>query len=497
MKKIITAINNPKLNEELKKENNFKIIGKDILYKEAILEILEKNKNIDIIIISEKILGEINFEYLIKKIKLINEKIKIIFILEKENNYLEKILKENNINDIYYNNKINLFELIKIINKKEINMEEEIIKLKKIIKENKINYNKLKNNYEEKNEKIENKINNNKIIKNKSNNKNKKERIEEKNNFFKKRDERDKKDNKYLVDKIEIKKPLKREKKENDNKNKSRVMLNRIITISGNSKSGKTSLTLIISQYLSKKNYKVLLVDADFKKQDLSFILKREFRRDIKLNNAKLKYKYCNLRKNQYKRKNSNKKFYDSKINKNGYNTDYISKNPVQRVNNNIYFLSEEKTWLEKNEEKNNQILEKKIQKTVNINKQKYDFIIFDLAKENLDIINRQIIKNSDKNIVLMEANILGIKEIKQILNLYVEEWKISKNSLHIVSNKNNITSINVRLISKILSVKNSIIKIQENKKFLFCMNSYSKINKLLKNKNIKKEINKIVELIL
>ena len=41
MKKIITAINNPTLNEKLKKEEYIEIIGKDIQYKEAILEILE------------------------------------------------------------------------------------------------------------------------------------------------------------------------------------------------------------------------------------------------------------------------------------------------------------------------------------------------------------------------------------------------------------------------------------------------------------------------
>ena len=83
MKKIITAINNPQLNEELKKEKNFEIIGKDIQYREAILEILEENDFIDLIIMSEKILGEISLENLIEKIKLKNEAIKIIFILEK------------------------------------------------------------------------------------------------------------------------------------------------------------------------------------------------------------------------------------------------------------------------------------------------------------------------------------------------------------------------------------------------------------------------------
>ena len=113
MKKIITAIGNPKLNEELKKENNFEIIGKDLQYKEAILEILEENKKIDLIIMSENLLGNISFENLFEKINLINEKIKIIFILEKENNELKNILRKNNINEIYYKNKINLIELKK------------------------------------------------------------------------------------------------------------------------------------------------------------------------------------------------------------------------------------------------------------------------------------------------------------------------------------------------------------------------------------------------
>ena len=219
MKKIITAINNPKLNEELKKERNFEIIGKDIQYREAILEILEKNNKIDLIILSEKIPGEIQLEKLIKKIKFANEKIKIIFILEKENKELEKILIKNNIIDIYYNNKINLKELIKIIKKEEINIEEEIIKLKKIIEEKNISYD------ESKKHKI-------KILSNWKN------RIKN-----------------------------------------SPILLNmstKIITFSGNYKSGKSTLSLIISQYLSEKNYKVLLVDADLEKKDLSLVLQKK-----------------------------------------------------------------------------------------------------------------------------------------------------------------------------------------------------------------------------
>ena len=71
----------------IKEINNCeKINYKDVQYREAILEILEKEKNINLIILDEKIPGEINIEKLIEKIKLINEKINIIFFLEKENN---------------------------------------------------------------------------------------------------------------------------------------------------------------------------------------------------------------------------------------------------------------------------------------------------------------------------------------------------------------------------------------------------------------------------
>ena len=58
MKTIIIAIDNPKIYNEIKRSSNIKIIGKDLIYKEAVLEILERNKNIDIIILSFKyILG--------------------------------------------------------------------------------------------------------------------------------------------------------------------------------------------------------------------------------------------------------------------------------------------------------------------------------------------------------------------------------------------------------------------------------------------------------
>ena len=91
--------------------------------------------------------GEISFEELIDKIKIINNKIKIIFILE--NNNLEKMLINKNIKNIFYNNQINFNEFI--LKLKNINFSEEellkreIKKLNKIILEKNNELNKYKN----------------------------------------------------------------------------------------------------------------------------------------------------------------------------------------------------------------------------------------------------------------------------------------------------------------------------------------------------------------
>lgn len=152
MSKILTAIDNEKI---LKKIRKNKITNKEnILYKEAIIDIIEKNKKIDIIIISEKIPGEINIIKLIKKIKKINNKIKIIIILS--NKKSEEKFKKINIKDIYFENIISINKLIKKLKPKEKkylnkNIKKYILnKIKKILK---IKIEKIINNKENKNNK--------------------------------------------------------------------------------------------------------------------------------------------------------------------------------------------------------------------------------------------------------------------------------------------------------------------------------------------------------
>ena len=141
MKKILTAIGNEKINNELNKIENFKVISNDIQYKEGIIEILENMQDIDFIILNSLVPGEINLFELIKKINLLNEKIKIILFIENNNPEIDKLLSDKKIYKILYNNAIEIKDLINIIKDSEIinneELKEEINKLKSIILENK------------------------------------------------------------------------------------------------------------------------------------------------------------------------------------------------------------------------------------------------------------------------------------------------------------------------------------------------------------------------
>ena len=114
MKKIITAINNPIINEKLKKEK-IEVIGKDIQYKEGILEILENNKEINFILIDEKLPGEIKNDELINKIKKINKNIEIIFFIKKENKKNAIINEKKIIKDEKIKSKIKIVDYEKEI----------------------------------------------------------------------------------------------------------------------------------------------------------------------------------------------------------------------------------------------------------------------------------------------------------------------------------------------------------------------------------------------
>ena len=470
MKEIVTAINNPLLNEELKKEKYIKIIGKDIQYKEGIIELLEKNKNIDIIIISENLPGEIEEEALIKKINIINEKIKIIYILEKEKTEKEKILNKLKINDIYYNNKITIKEIIKIIKNNEINkeeeMREEIEKLKKII--------------EEKENKEKNKT---KIIK----------------LFNKNLIEKNIKKNKKINKKIKVKKQNK--------------ISNKIINIIGNKNTGKTTVAILIGNILSKKQKNILFIDLDDKKDLTKKILNINYKINKK-NNSKIKNKININTKEKINKKiklNKNEiKLYNKKIKKfKNKNINYRKNKSIKKYlkkffNKKFNSPKKRKIKLKKIENKKikdlkkyrkeiikikdrifllNKYNEKSLQRKVDINELFFDYIIVDTSYNNKEEIVKKLIKKSNKNIIVANGNTLGVKDLQENIEKGIKNREFNTKSLHIIINKVNRNTVSKEILKKIFNPIRIIMFIKDIKE------KQNLIKKKIELKNLEREI--------
>ena len=341
MKKIITAVNNPKLHDELKNENNIKIIGRDVLYREGVLELLENDEEINYIIIDEKIPGEIELNKLIENILEKNKEIKIIILIKIENK-----------------NKINLKNknLIKIYYEKEINLD----KLK--------NYNNLEN----------------------------------------------------LSEKNSIKNNIKNKLKNNKKINKSKI-----INFLGEPQVGKSLTIFNISNFLSNQNNRILIIELNSKNSCFNIIFKSKIKiQKNKFNNKKIKNKINNLNNKKYKLKYLNKKILNKLIIKINKNIDLILYNKIINFN------------LIKNLEK------------------KYNYIFIENYFYKNNLLNKKLINNSEKNILIIKPNLLGIKNGKKI----IEKNKLNKNNnLKILINNYNKNSIDEEIIKKIFN-KNKII---------------------------------------
>lgn len=139
MKKVITALANPNVNEKLKKYDKIEVIANDIQYKEGIIELLEEHNQVDFVIISELLQGDIELKDLIEKLKVMDTNIEIIIILEKENKEFENILLAKGNIYIFYNNQVEIKEIAQlIIGKSDTQeLEAQIKKLKEMIINNK------------------------------------------------------------------------------------------------------------------------------------------------------------------------------------------------------------------------------------------------------------------------------------------------------------------------------------------------------------------------
>ena len=78
--KTIVALGKKEEYDAIKRNSRYEVLNNDILYREGILEFLESQSDVELIITSKNLPGEIEFEELKKQIKKINKEIQIEFI---------------------------------------------------------------------------------------------------------------------------------------------------------------------------------------------------------------------------------------------------------------------------------------------------------------------------------------------------------------------------------------------------------------------------------
>lgn len=418
MKKIIVAIDNKKILNKIEEINNLKIILKSVQYREAILEILKKEKNIDFIFINEKLSGEISIEELINKIKIINKKINIIFFLEKTDIKKENKLKKLGIKNIYIINKINknkilnLLEENKLINMEKINNEPKRI-INKKYKNNKLNKNNKRNNNEFKNN--INNINNNNV-----------------NNII---------NNNYL----------------NNNTIKEKIQ-NKIITVYGEPKSGKSTIINLLIIYLIEKNKKILLINLTKKTEKKYLIL--------------LNKKYLENNKIKNNIKKNNKESIKNKL------------------NNNLAIINNLENNFIKNKQKN---IEENFKLLIEEYKNIYDYIIFNIGCTKELKFKNKIFKLSDKIIIIINNNLLSMLGIKEEIFKQEKSKSNYKKNLHIIQNKYYFNSISNLILKKIFKNLCHVHKISYNKNYINLNKKSSKNKKIKIKKSTKKIIEKII----
>lgn len=320
-------MNNKYLIKNLNDEN-FKFYN--LQYREAILDILEKNNKINTIVIDEKIPGEISIVKLVEKINNFNNKINVIFFLNKEDiNKINK-LKKLGVKNIYINKRNNVSKII--------------------------------------------------------------------NNLY----------------------------KENNSLEKNA----KVIAVDGDAKSGKTTITELMINYLNNKNKKVGLINLNQKiKKSKNINEKNKINFDESINNNEIKSNIIYIK--------------------------IINKNIIENVENNL----------------------KKY-------KEVCDYIIVDISNRNNKYIKNKIIKNCDINVFIINSNNIEEKQIKEI-----NKKDIKKS--YIIYNKYNLFSINKKIIKNIINKNFKFVTIPYSKKIYhkYYANNVHKVDFF-----IKKEMKKILE---
>ena len=115
MMKILVALNNKYIKEELEKIYGDVVYKFDISYKEEVIEFLANTSEEYTVVTKDNLTGNISKEMYIKQMKLANENIKIIYVVEKLENKYKEFLFANEVFNIIEGNIVSVSNIQEMI----------------------------------------------------------------------------------------------------------------------------------------------------------------------------------------------------------------------------------------------------------------------------------------------------------------------------------------------------------------------------------------------
>lgn len=118
MRKIITAMGNVTLNNELKKYSKYDVLENDFFYQEAAIDQIAES-HYDVMIVSALLQGQLDFGEFIEKIRNIDRVIRIIVITDEIEEGFKRRLNDLDVVDIFLDSEIDVSNVIDAIDREE------------------------------------------------------------------------------------------------------------------------------------------------------------------------------------------------------------------------------------------------------------------------------------------------------------------------------------------------------------------------------------------
>ena len=367
MKKIITAMGNNVLNNELKKYAKYDVVLEDLFCQDTLISKIGKY-DVDTIIISALLQGQWDLEEFVDKIKNKNSVARIIIITDEIDNNMRKILEANNVLDIFIDSNVDIPDIIEAIDR-----EESIKKKYEMICESKVEYD------------VSNPINNEEKIKLKEN---------------------------IVLEKI--------------------VQKQEVITISGISGAGKSTIAVNFCKVLSQKSdSKILLIDLDTLNGNIDEMLQlNKIPQNIEMSidddkRSGINYAVELIMKNRF----DSNVLDELVINANGFD--------VLTGNTSLHYCQ-------------NVLKEEYYDKLLKCAKEKYDFIVIDTSSNIFLDSTKWALREASKILFVTEGNLLCLKKMQQFIDVITNIWGVWKPKIEIIVNKKYKNDIENEIISRV-----------------------------------------------